>query len=246
MYWALNKDHFLTVDGVEIFDGFPYLMTYLVRDVYHVSLLPSSWTKFKYLQLAQTQAMVNQLEMFLILSEKEIIRFSAAGHFEFQTTPPTSEIFFAHQLKLAWDVPDDLDLLLRSKKLDEVLKEIVEIGGYVFGNLFKGGRPATPIEELQLKGFDDNGIPSGLFKCPDCGFFRGTCFDPSPVFEGLVMKVHCLCENNNRCARCGEPLFRFKLNANYYDEKERSIWYVPGFAGLSHVCSDLKPEKAIN
>ncbi len=246
MYWALSKDHFLTVEGVEIFDGFPYLMTYLVRDIYHVTLLPSSWAKIKYFQLAEAQALANRLETFLILSQKEIIRFSTAGHFEYQSTPPTCEIFFANQLKLAWDVPNDIDLLVRRKKLNKVIKQIIRIGGYVFGNISKGGRPATPEEELMFQGIGENSTPRGLRRCPRCGFYRGNCLDPSPLFDGLMMKVHCLCENNNKCARCGEPLYKFRLNSNYYDEKDNNIWYVPGFAGLSHVCPDLKPEKAIN
>jgi len=83
----------------------------------------------------------------------------------------------------------------------------------------KGGRQATPKDLEQLKGFNEDGVPTGLYKCPACGFYKGTCLDPSPCFQGLKVKVHCRCENNNKCARCGQPLSQFRLNANYYDEK---------------------------
>ena len=50
------------------------------------------------------------------------------------------------------------------------------------------------------------------------------------------MSVACRCDNDNRCARCYHPLAERKLNANYYDESDGDIWYVPGFTGLSHRC----------
>jgi len=51
-----------------------------------------------------------------------------------------------------------------------------------------------------------------------------------------VMTVHCLCDNGNRCARCGGRLSKRKLNANYYKPADGNIWHVPGFSALSHQC----------
>lgn len=49
------------------------------------------------------------------------------------------------------------------------------------------------------------------------------------------MVVHCRCDNDNH-ARCGEVLFERKLNANFYDESDGQIWYVPGFCAFDHQC----------
>jgi len=43
-----------------------------------------------------------------------------------------------------------------------------------------------------------------------------------------------VCENNNRCAGCGERLFERKLNAAYYNGK---IWNAPGFCGFRQKCA---------
>jgi hypothetical protein len=56
------------------------------------------------------------------------------------------------------------------------------------------------------------------------------------------MRVHCGCNNDNRCARCGERLAEWKLNANYYDERDGHIWHVPGFSALSHRCASVPDE----
>ncbi len=55
--------------------------------------------------------------------------------------------------------------------------------------------------------------------------------------------VHCRCENDNRCAACGGLLAARKLNANYFDPADGSVWHVPGFSGFHHQCtSDSKGE----
>ncbi len=89
-----------------------------------------------------------------------------------------------------------------------------------------------------LAGFQRNGVPVGLECCQGCGEWWGECLDPSHEFEGMVMQVHCSCENDNRCARCGLQLNERRLNANYFNEGDRQIWHVPGFCGLSHQCPD--------
>jgi hypothetical protein len=80
--------------------------------------------------------------------------------------------------------------------------------------LTKGGRPATDEEKARLAGFSTRGIPKGLSQCEVCGMGRGECLDPkTDVFKDKVMKVYCRCENDNLCARCGRPLYEYKLNA---------------------------------
>ena len=57
------------------------------------------------------------------------------------------------------------------------------------------------------------------------------------VKTGLVVRVHCRCENDIRCARCGALFGGRKLNANNFDPADRTVWHVPGFAALEHRCS---------
>ena len=51
------------------------------------------------------------------------------------------------------------------------------------------------------------------------------------------MRVHCRCENANRCAACGELLYERRLDANYYDLADDEVMHVPGFCGLRHRCA---------
>jgi hypothetical protein len=78
------------------------------------------------------------------------------------------------------------------------------------------------------------GAPLGLEPCSVCGQLRGVCRRAGT--EGNIVTVSCLCDNHNRCARCGEGLDDHSLNAFYYDEGERRIYFTPGFCGLSHRC----------
>jgi hypothetical protein len=48
------------------------------------------------------------------------------------------------------------------------------------------------------------------------------------------MAVHCSCQNDNRCAACGESLYARKLSANYYNAGDGQIWHVLGFSGFRH------------
>jgi hypothetical protein len=109
----------------------------------------------------------------------------------------------------------------------------------MLGDTTKGGRRATTEELVRLAGAGPTGVPSGLFKCRDCGELKGECLDPNRVFKGMIMQVTCRCENDNRCARCGRPLDGHKLDANYFDPADGMIWHTPGFCALSHRCPDL-------
>jgi hypothetical protein len=121
----------------------------------------------------------------------------------------------------------------------EVLRQrgMLQPTDIVMGDLTKGGRDATPAELAVLSGRQAGNVPIGLSHCAECGFWKGACLDPSPAFRGKVMPVCCPCENINRCARCGETLYRFRLNANFYDPRAEAVIHVPGFSGLSHECA---------
>ena len=108
-------------------------------------------------------------------------------------------------------------------------------GGCLPDALTKGGRYPTPEEEERLAGTHADGVPRGLLPCHSCGEWRGECFDT--LCRQLVVRVRCVCENDNRCASCGELLHSRKLNSNYFDPVDKKIWHTPGFSGLDHSCA---------
>lgn len=236
----------VSINGVDVLTAFPYLMTYIVRSFYHLILLPATWCRHFLFKLAKLQAAQNKLDTFLVLNEMTFIYFPGrdSDNYKFVKKPPAWGKLVSSRLQPVYPLPEDPDLKRRIKEWHNI-EELLIDDGFIYCDPTKGGRRSTPQDLEQLKGFNDDSVPTGLYKCNQCGFYKGTCLDPSPCFPGLKVKVHCRCENDNKCARCGQPLSQFRLNANYYDEKTRSIWYVPGFTALNHVCPDLAKNESI-
>lgn len=139
---------------------------------------------------------------------------------------------------LCRDFPELPDLADRRGRLREFVSRRTPSAGYLLGDVTKGGKPATAEERILLEGRQANGVPRGLTRCAACPRWRGSCLDPEPCWDGLVMRVACLCENDTRCARCGLTLAAERLGSNSYDERDGKIWHVPAFMGLSHRCAD--------
>lgn len=133
---------------------------------------------------------------------------------------------------------DTAERQTRQRQLDALVEAHRRKGGYILGDLTKGGREATADEVGRLAGAGPEGRPRGLECCPTCGEWHGRCLDPSPTFVCKVMTVHCGCQNDNRCAACGGFLYERKLNANHYNPRDGQIWHVPGFSGFKHRCPD--------
>jgi hypothetical protein len=117
-----------------------------------------------------------------------------------------------------------------------------EANTYILGDVTKGGRLPTADEEERLAGMHADNVPRGLWPCPRCGEWRGECLDT--LIRELVVRVHCLCENDNRCAACGELLHTRKLNANHFDPADGKIWHTPAFAALGHRCGKREAGRA--
>ena len=217
------------------FDGFPYLITRVVSGFYHIIVIPARQRAEWYQELLHRQGEANQLETSLVLDARTAWFWSPDDGLARTSQPPTGGIIVTDRLQPCEAFDRTPDLSARHTRLERFV-EARKPGGYMLGDLTKGGRPATPEECHRLAGFDADGVPNGLQQCGDCGDWRGQCLDPSPNFAGEVMQVHCRCENDNRCARCGSLLADRKLNANYYNESDGQIWHVPGFVGLSHRC----------
>lgn len=189
--------------GLRLFDSFPYLTTRIVAALYHIILVPSDLPVESLEKIAFRQATANRLKTCLVLGEKSCVHFAPDGSSTPNDSPPECSSFIAGKLLSPSDFPEDEDLRARAKRLDA----FVDAGrreGFLFGDMRKGGRPATEEELKRLSGTRHYEIPRGLVYCE----------------------------------KCGQPLYEYKLNANYYETEDGQIWHVPGFCGFRHVCPD--------
>ena len=228
---------FADLRSLPVFDGFPYLNTRVAPAFYHIILLSAYMPETDLTDMARRQVWSNRLPSCLVLASDRAKYFQPDGGGLMSVDPPRGGSLLAGKLAPAVDLRDSSEEFVgRQKKLAGVIEQACRFGGFAFGDLTKGGRPATEKEQRALGGFQADGTPLGLTLCAQCGDWKGVCLDPSEQFAGQMMTVHCFCDNHNQCARCGTQLFERRLNANYYNPHDRSIWHVPGFCGLRHQC----------
>ena len=221
------------------FESFPYLMTRVVPAFYHLSLLPGSFEVELLRYIAQRQVAANKLPTCLVFGPDDCIYYEIDGTESRSDAIPHGGYAVFGKLRLCVEFENDDELQVRQKLLAAYVEKRNGAGGYLHGDLTKGGHDATPDEQLRLTGVQTGGVPRGLDQCPTCGEWTGQCLDPNPVFKGKVMRVHCLCENDNRCAACGGLLHAQKPSANYFEKSDGHIWHVPGFSCLSHRCPEV-------
>jgi len=222
-----------------VFDGFPYLIVRMAPAMYHITLLPEDASEDTLVSIARAQRRANLLDACLVLGPERALYLNPVGREWWSASPPRGGALMTGQLRPPTTWADTPHLRARRGRLNVRLAR----DGCSFGDLTKGGHAASADELARLAGAGPDGVPRGLERCPACGEWRGTCLDPSPRFAGQVMTVHCRCANDNRCAACGGLLYGRKLNANYYNVRDRQIWHVPGFSGLHHRCPQLSCER---
>jgi hypothetical protein len=224
------------------YQGFPYLVSNVVAGLHHIIPLPLS-ADFQYprlRQVARIQAKLNQLPTCLVLSSEAClyIRPDLNEH-------PSSDIPSAEQIEWGKIIASEVfpmtdDLFLRYEMLQLFTQQLHSRQGtgysVILGDVTKGGRPLQPGEETTMQGVKADGIPNGLSYCHKCQELRGECIDPK---TSLVVQVSCQCENENLCAACLTPLYKRKLNANYYSQADGQIWHVPGYCALEHQCPQV-------
>jgi len=220
-----------------VFNGFPYLVTRIVAGLYHLTVLPSELDEGVLVEVGRAQTAANQLQIAVALSRESAVYFGLDGSVAIAHEPPWGGRVIAERLVTPNAFRSTADFRARQQALAELVRKDSLRGGFMLGDLTKGGRPATPRERRDLAGWNEEGSPRGLERCEVCGEWRGMCLDPAEQFRGHVMTVHCRCTNHNRCARCGDPLYERRLNANYFEQAHRTIWHVPGYCGLSHICA---------
>ncbi len=223
--------------ALPVFDAFPYLLTRLVPALYQVLLVPEGMTRTAAAAAARQQAAANRLQTCLAFRPDAALYFEADGGEAWTDDPPRGGHLVAGGLRPCVALAPAAGEAARVARLDAYVAA-QRRGGYLLGDLRKGGRPASAAEAARLDVAGPDGVPLGLARCGACGEWAGECLDPNPVWRGLVMRVRCRCQNDTRCARCGLPLHERQLNANHYDPADGQVWHVPGFCGLSHRCAD--------
>lgn len=286
----LSSGDFIEVNGVRVFNGFPYLMTRLTRGFYHIILLPSSWSEFTLHLFANFQFLANQLDSYLMINKHEIYYYSVKGqdpiNIEWVTTPPAAELYFCgrlypvgrkfffgnrkledqelilkdkplirHLINQLENYTPDPELISRKARLIRLVQAQLDSGRYVeIDDRVLGGKKPNEKELISLSGYylekprkditesleNQYKVPSGLIKCKTCGSYKGRALYPDVKKPKYVVPVQCLCENHNRCARCGETFIAQKLNSNYFGSYMRGIIHFSGYRALGHVCDDLE------
>lgn len=221
------------------FTGYPYLVTRIGNTpLRNMSVLPADWPPEQLVALVRWQAIANQLETCVCLGLSESVFVSPDGAITTSELIPVGDPVI-DRLALPVPMPETPELAARRERL-EAFANSVKRTGYLVGDGLEGGRPATIYDIGRLSGHDALGIPCGLSRCATCGAFSGDFLATEGEGNGdrtpRVVRVHCKCQNYNRCARCGEPLAESRLSAYEYNPADGKAWYLAAYAGLSHRC----------
>jgi hypothetical protein len=221
------------------FDGYPYLVTRIGHcPLRHMAVLPADWPRERLLDLACRQAAINRLDTCLCLGSDDAIYVTPEGEVSRASFVPFGSPVVG-RLVLADSFPDTPDLAARRAALAR-FAAVQRGSGYLVGDGLEGGELATDADIARLSGNGPDGFPPGLTRCPECGRLRGDFLALNGEGNGdktpRVIRVHCLCENGNRCAGCGGALADWRLSSYFWDEAERKVWYEAAYAALSHHC----------
>jgi len=221
---------------LQVFDGFPYLWTRVSPTLYHIIVLPQNLPPAEYTEIAREQFQANRLLTCLVLSPDQCTYFYPDGRVDESDVIPRGGVLLCGRLAPGREFEDTPELVARRRRIEAMMEETQRRGGFLLGDLTAGARPATEEELHRLSGEHDPGIPLGLERCGVCHYYRGEHLGSTPKTADKVYRVHCLCENHNRCAKCGRALGRYRLNANFCADWPNGWRHAPGFEGLAHQC----------
>lgn len=234
------------------FDGFPYLVTRIGHTALRsIAILPSDGPRHRLIELARRQAAANQLETCVCIGPADAAYAFLDGTVREGSHLPTG-IPVVEGLALAEPIPDTAEVRARRARL-EAFREALHPEGYQVGDGLEGGRPATAEDIARLSVFIPGSfgrpMPAGLRRCRKCRQLAGEFLALSGEGNGdrtpRVIRIHCRCDNHNRCARCGKPLARRRLSAYFYDEVQEKPWYLAAYAAFSHRCPRRRAKPSV-
>jgi hypothetical protein len=225
--------------GAAPFDGYPYLVTRIGHSALrHVAVLPATWSRERLLDLTRGQVLANRLDTCLVLRPGDAVYITANGIEDRAAMIPTG-LPVVERLRLAEHLPRTPEIAARRARL-RAYGEVQDGPRYIVGDGLEAGRPAVSDDLVRLIGLDGTSPHPGLARCLTCGEFAGdylaTRGEGNGDWAPRVIRVHCRCDNHNRCARCGEPLAPRRLSAYYFIEETGSVCYVAAYSALSHRC----------
>jgi hypothetical protein len=225
------------------FDGFPYIWTRIMPVLYHISLVPRL-AEPELRGIARHQALANNLPTCLVLNHEACYYYDAPdGRERWDRFIPQGGFVVYGKLRLGVSLLPDEDLSERQRLLAQYEKA-TNPGGYLVGRMQT--RKATLADWCRLWGRQWNLVHRGLTHCNVCLEWKGEVLNPALPFFNQVTRVYCLCDNQNRCAACGNALYSHKLNACYYARRIRHVSSVPGFCAFSHVCPPTETETRVD
>src|SRR5262245_4387111 len=150
------------IPPTRLFEGFPYLVTRIVPTLYHIILLPDDASTENLLETARRQAHANRLRTCLVLWADSALYLEPDGREPWRASPPTGGVIVTDRLRPCRTFPETESFVRRRLALKSFIEQVAVKTGYMFGDLTKGGRPATLEETVMLAGMQPNGVPRGL------------------------------------------------------------------------------------
>ena len=225
------------------FDGYPYLVTRIGHSALrHIAILPTTWSRERLLGLARRQVLANQLDTCLAVGPRDAVYVTIDGGEYGDAHVPTG-LPVVERLRLAAHLPRTTEMAARRARL-RAFAAAHAGPGYIVGDGLEGGRPATRDDLIHLVALSGEASLVGLVRCPTCGDLAGDYLATKGEGNGdrrpRVVRVHCCCENHNRCARCGEPLAERRLSAYHFAEETGTVCYVAAYCAFSHHCRRIR------
>ena len=132
-------------------DAFPYLLTRLVPTLYHVLLVPEGMAPAEAAAAARQQAAANRLPTCLAFQPDEALYLDADGTETWTDAAPRGGNLVAGRLRPCAALAPAAGEAARVARLDAYVAAHRR-GGYLLGDLRKGGRPASAAERGAPRG----------------------------------------------------------------------------------------------
>jgi hypothetical protein len=237
------------ISTLPYFPGFPYIVIRLGAALYRIIPLPAAWPREAMWDATLRQARVNGLPVCLAEAatgcsfyDPDADRIQTSGVPRAGIHPPGPLVAVEGVRELVDALgsateaaPPELAARVVAYREYRIARNGTGIVG-VLGDPNKAGRRANLDDYLRLREPRPDGTPAGLSRCAECGEWKGEVLDSEGGSPPLVLRIHCICENRNRCAGCGELLASRKLNGNEYDAATGRVWHTGGTAALGHGC----------
>lgn len=238
MHSPINTLSAQSASPLPVIDG-PYLQIRLTSQLQQILPLPSAFSEDELLELARQQVAQNRLPTWLVLGDRQAVEFTRRGGKRRTTLLPTILAITPPILRAARTFDEWPDVHRRMIELERIRAGNAVGPSVISGNRREAGRRATSEDLIRLEGTQVGNVPRGLEQCPDCHSWRGECLDTNRLGGDWIIPVSCRCENDTRCAACGEQFYEWRVASNYLAADGRIV-HVAGFVALHHRCGDAR------